>query len=98
VFSLHDDADEARALMETAGFDDVEIETISVPLRVASPSHFFWQYVRSTPLAAAVAELDERGRAALEAEIVERCAPFVDDGASVMEPDLLIVVGHRDAQ
>ncbi len=95
VFSLHD-ADEARALMEAAGFDRVDVETTSVPLRVAPPADFFWQYVWSTPLAAAAAELDERARAALEAEVVERCASFVDGNASVMEPGLLIVTGHRE--
>ena len=95
VFALHD-AGEALTLMETAGFDRVEIETTSVPLRVAPPADFLWQYVWSTPLAAAAADLDERARAALEAEVVERCAPFVDGDASVMEPDLLIVTGHRE--
>jgi ubiquinone/menaquinone biosynthesis C-methylase UbiE len=94
VFSLND-ADEARTLMETAGFERVEVETTSVPLRVAPPADFFWQYVQSTPLAAAAAELDERARAALEAEVIERCAPFVDGDGSVMEPGLLIVSGRR---
>jgi ubiquinone/menaquinone biosynthesis C-methylase UbiE len=95
VFSLHD-ADEARTLMEAAGFDRVEVEITSVPLRVAPPADFFWQYVHSTPLAAAAAELDERARAALESEVVERCAPFVDGDVSVMEPGLLIVTGRRE--
>lgn len=94
VFSLHD-ADQARALTEAAGFDRVTVETSKVPLRVAPPADFFWQYVRSTPLAAVAAELDEQTRAALEAEVVERCARFVDGDASLMEPGLLTVIGHR---
>ncbi|HWI03444.1 MAG TPA: methyltransferase domain-containing protein, partial [Acidimicrobiales bacterium] len=73
VFSLHD-AGEAGALMEAAGFGSVDVQTTSVPLRVAAPAEFFWQYVHSTPLAAAAAELGEGERAALEAEVVERCA------------------------
>jgi len=48
VFSLYDGV-EAQSLMETAGFDRVEVETASVPLRVAPPANFLWQYVRSTP-------------------------------------------------
>jgi len=32
----------------------------------------------------------------MEAEVVERCAPFVDGGASVMESGLLIVTGHGE--
>lgn len=95
VFALHD-ADEARALMETAGFDRIDVDVTSVPLRVAPPADFFWQYVCSTPLAAVTAELDEQERAALEAEVVERCAPFVDGDGTLMEPDLLIATGHRD--
>ena len=95
VFSLFDD-DEARTLMETAGFDRVRVESVSVPLRVPPPADFLWQYVRSTPLAAAVAQLDERARVALEAEVVERGAPFVDGDATVMQPGLLIVSGTRN--
>ncbi len=97
VFALHD-PDEARTLMATAGFDRIEIETTAVPLRVAPPAEFLWQYVWSTPLAVMAAELDERSRAALETEVVERCAPFVDGDASVMEPGLLIVAGHREVR
>ena len=66
-----------------------------MPLRVAPPADFFWQYVQSTPLAAATAELDEPERAALEAEVVERCAPHRDGDATVMEPGLLIATGDR---
>lgn len=95
VFSLHD-ADQARTLMETAGFHRVAVEATSVPLRVALPADFFWQYVQSSPLAAAAAELDEQARAALQADVVERCSQFVDGDASVMEPGLLIVTGYRE--
>lgn len=95
VFSLHD-ASEARTLMDAAGFGRVDVEITSVPLRVAPPADFFWQYVRSTPLAAVAAELGDGERAALEAEVVERCAPFVDGDASVMAPQLLIATGYRD--
>lgn len=97
VFSLHD-AEAARDLMEAAGFEQIEVRTETVPLRVAPPADFFWQYVQSTPLAAAVSELDESARLALEDEVVKRCARFVDGDASVMDPGLLIVTGHREEQ
>jgi ubiquinone/menaquinone biosynthesis C-methylase UbiE len=95
VFSLHDPT-EARTLMEDAGFDRVDVRTTTVPLRVDPPADFFWQYVQRTPLAAAVADLDETERAALESEVVERCEPFVDMGRSTLEPDLLITIAHRE--
>lgn len=95
VFSLHD-PDEARSLTDAAGFDAVRVERISIPIRVGPPAEFFWQYVRSTPLAAPLAELDEQARSALESEVVERCASFVDgDGSTTFEPGLLIVTGSR---
>lgn len=94
VFSLHD-PNEARSLMDAAGFDriDVEIETMS--LRVAPPADFFWQYVHSTPLAAAVADLDHDARASLEAEVVDRCSAEIGGDAQELETRLLLVTGHR---
>lgn len=94
VFALHD-AHEARELMETAGFDDIAVDSSPVPLRVAPPADFFWQYVQSTPLSVAAADLDETARAALEAEVVERCAPFVDGDGVVMQPGLLTATASR---
>ena len=93
VFSVHDPA-ETAAWFEAAGFDQVETATGSVPLRVAPPADFFWQYVQSTPLAAVTAGLDESDRLALERDVVERCQPFVDGDAIVVEPGVLLVSGH----
>lgn len=94
VFSLYDPA-EAGELFAAAGFDEVEIETGTIPLRVDLPADFFWQYVQSTPLAAVAAGLDDSARAALERDVVERCQPFVDGDATVMEPGVLVVTGRR---
>lgn len=97
VFSVHDPG-EVRSLLEAAGFEDVETTTGTILLRVPPPAEFFWQYVHSTPLAAVVAELDSDARAALEAEVIERCGPFVDGDATVMEPGLLLATGRRPAE
>lgn len=94
VFSFHDPA-EAAALMRDAGFGGVDVQTSTVPLHVDPPADFFWQYVHSTPLAAVVAELGETERAALEAEVVERCAPYVDRDRPVLEPGLLVTTAQR---
>ena len=94
VFSVHDHA-EARDLFTSAGFDEVEVETGTIPLRVDLPADFFWQYVNSTPLAAVAAGLDEPARAALERDVVERCQPFVDGEATVLEPGVLVITGRR---
>lgn len=79
VFSLHDPG-ELRALAANSGFGDVEVVTERVPLRLPPPADFFWQYVHSTPLAAAVAPAPADLRRTLEREFSERCGEFVRDG------------------
>ena len=80
VFSLHD-ADEMRSLATAAGFDDVDVRSEPVAVRLAPPADFLWQYVHSTPMAAVVGLVDEERREALERDFVERCRGFLDDGA-----------------
>jgi SAM-dependent methyltransferase len=94
VFAVHD-PDAVRRLLGEAGFGEVDVTTGSLSLRLAPPADFFWQYVQSTPLAAVVSELDDEGRASLEADVVERCRPFVDGDATVMEPGVLLATGRR---
>jgi ubiquinone/menaquinone biosynthesis C-methylase UbiE len=94
VFSLHD-AEQLGSMLETAGFDHVEVETRSVPLRVPAPADFLWQYVHSTPLASIASETGENTRAALERDVVERCQPFLDGDALVVEPRLLLATARR---
>ncbi|MGH7541616.1 MAG: methyltransferase domain-containing protein [Gemmatimonadota bacterium] len=79
VFSLHD-ADELRALASDAGFDDVDVRSTPKDLHLPPPGDFLWQYVRSTPLAAAVAEIDEERRAALERDFTARCRDSLESG------------------
>lgn len=80
VFSLHD-GDEIRSLAAGAGFDDVQVRSESVALRLPPPAEFLWQYVHSTPMAAQVAQVDEESREALERDFVERCRDLAKDGA-----------------
>ena len=79
VFDLHD-GDELRRLAEDAGFSEIDVRSDMTDLDLPPPDEFLWQYVESTPLAAAVVDLDEEARSALESEFVEGCAPFVSEG------------------
>jgi ubiquinone/menaquinone biosynthesis C-methylase UbiE len=79
VFSLHD-PDDLRNLATQAGFEDVEVRSAVTPLELPPPTEFLWQYVWSTPLAAAVAQADEEDRAALENEFSEKCRAFAPTG------------------
>lgn len=94
VFSLHD-PHQLRSMLDGAGFDDVEIETRSLPLRLPPPADFFWQYVQSTPLAGIATEIEHDSRAALERDVVARCEPFLDGDSLVMEPGLLLATARR---
>lgn len=94
VFSVHD-PDQLGAMLEAGGFDDVEVETGSVPLRLPPPADFFWQYVHSTPLAGIAGATDDDTRAALERDVIERCQPFLDGDALVTDPRLLLATARR---
>ena len=83
VFSLHD-AGEIRELMSSAGLQEIEARSSVKTLHLPDPPSFLWQYVHSTPLAAAVAQLDEDGRAALQSEVLAGWQPYTDEGAFVL--------------
>lgn len=94
VFSVHDPG-EVREQLEAAGFQRVDVETGSLPLRLAPPAEFLWQYLCSTPLVMMVAPLDDPAKAALESDVVRRCEPFLDGDALVMEPGYLMATAYR---
>lgn len=79
VFSMHD-IDELKELMRSAGFRNVDVEAKPKSLRLPAPADFLWQYIHSTPLAAATAQAGEAERAALEREVCERWQEFVVGG------------------
>lgn len=69
VFSLHD-AQHVDALVRDAGFGEVSVDHRTRTLQLPAPAEFLWQYVHSTPLAAAVARTATESRAALEHDVV----------------------------
>lgn len=71
VFSLND-AGELERLVRTAGWQQVDVRMAAKQISLPAPAEFLWQYVSCTPLAATVAGLDERRRAALEDDVVSR--------------------------
>lgn len=93
VFSLSD-ADELRALMKGAGFDDVEVERTQKTLRLPAIEDFLWQYIHSTPLAGLVANATEAQRSALVDDVRTRWQPFVVDGALTLELGMTTVCGR----
>ncbi len=94
VFSLHDAA-ELEALLRDAGFHDVSVQAGVNMLRLPPPPEFFWQYVHSTPLAGAVARVDDERRTALERDVVARWQELERDGALALEVRVVTATGTK---
>ena len=94
VFSLHD-PQQLQRLVADGGFEDVTVEPATAALDVPPPPEFLWQYVRSTPLAAPLAQAGADTRKVIEQEITAAWQPFVEDGAMRLDVGLLTVTGRR---
>ncbi len=95
VFSLSEPSELDR-LLDHAGFADVVVSRSARTLHLPPPAEFLWQYVASTPLAPALAGLDERDRSALARDVATRWEQFCTDGdAMVLELEVVIAVGRR---
>jgi SAM-dependent methyltransferase len=94
VFSLHDPG-EIRNLINGAGFHDVDVQPGAKTLRLPPPEDFLWQYVQSTPLAAAVAEADDESRAALERDVVAKWQKFVENGGLMFQVGIVVATARK---
>lgn len=94
VFSLHE-PDELRGLMADAGFRRFDARAHSRTLRLPSPEEFLWQYVSSTPLAAAVTDLDDHARTAVAQDVVASWQPFTQQGRLMLELGFSVASGER---
>lgn len=94
VFSLHDKA-EIQTLVSGAGFHDVSLQSDIKPLRLPAPEEFFWQYVQSTPLAGAVAQVDDERRGSLERDVVAKWQEFVKDRALVLQVRIVVATAWK---
>lgn len=93
VFSLHEPGAVA-SLMREAGFTRVSAGSEQWTLRLPAPIDFLWQYVHSTPLAAAAASLDDERRAELEREVAGAWQPFVDGDGMRLEVGMTVATGR----
>ncbi|MBW7882618.1 MAG: methyltransferase domain-containing protein [Caldilineaceae bacterium] len=94
VFSLHDTA-ELRKLINGAGFRDVSVQGMSKTLRLPAPAEFLWQYVYSTPLAGAVAQVNDERRSALERDVVTKWQDFVKNDALEFQVRIVVATARK---
>jgi len=93
VFSVFE-PQELEELASGAGFRDVEVRSKALPLTLPGPAEFLWQYVHSTPLAAAVAELDHAEHAALERDVVAGWRSFEKDGTLSDDANIVLTTAR----
>jgi SAM-dependent methyltransferase len=77
-------ADALRDVLKQGGFKDMQIRIDVLPMRVSSLAAFLPAQFVATPLAADIAALDERARAASFADIERRLLPYMDDAGLVV--------------
>jgi SAM-dependent methyltransferase len=94
VFSCHDPAMLERLFRE-AGFEDVTVRTDAKQLRLPAARDFLWQYLHSTPLAAALSKLDRSRLAALESDVVSRWQRWSDGAGMTSEQRLNVAKARR---
>lgn len=94
VFSLHDPG-ELQHLITGAGFHEVAVQSDIQTLRLPAPEEFLWQYVLSTPLANAVAQVDDATRAALERDVVAKWQEFSEDGALMLQMGVVVATARK---
>jgi ubiquinone/menaquinone biosynthesis C-methylase UbiE len=94
VFSLHDTA-ELQKFIEEAGFSDVSVQADTRWLRLPAPEAFLWGYVSSTPLAGAVAKVDDERRGSLERDVVARWQEFVENGSMMLKLRMVVATAQK---
>ncbi|MFL7868323.1 MAG: class I SAM-dependent methyltransferase [Anaerolineales bacterium] len=94
VFSLHDTA-EIHSLISCAGFRDVSVQANTKSLRLPPPEEFLWQYVHSTPLAGAVAQVNDERRVSLEREVAAKWQEFVTDRALTLQVRMVVATARK---
>ncbi|HEX6652686.1 MAG TPA: methyltransferase domain-containing protein [Thermoleophilaceae bacterium] len=94
VFSLEDPR-RLEELVSGSGFREVSVRRDPRVLRLPPPEDFLWQYVWSTPLAAAVGTLGDHERETLKRDVLAGWEGLADDGALILQLDVLTVVAKR---
>jgi SAM-dependent methyltransferase len=95
VFSLYEPK-ALQTLTTGAGFRGTEVRSKNVTIPLGAPEDFLWQYVHSTPLVAAVAQIDDEARAALEHDVVAGWRSFVKDGTLVLDASVILTTARCD--
>jgi ubiquinone/menaquinone biosynthesis C-methylase UbiE len=89
------DAADLRELAATAGFRDVEVRIAVAPARYPSAEALVHQEVSYSPLAAAIAALDEATRSALVRDYASEIRPLIGDDGVTFAQQTYILLARR---
>jgi hypothetical protein len=81
--------------MADAGFRRFDAHAHSKTLQLPSPEELPWQYVSSTPLATAVADLDDHARTAVTQDVAASWQPFTRYGRLILELGFSVASGEE---
>jgi hypothetical protein len=73
----------------------VHVRAEARELSLPAPADFLWQYVGSTPLAAIVADADDRGQAALAADVIAEWRRLGDGEGMALRQRMLTATALR---
>lgn len=94
VFSLHN-ITEVQSLLNGADFHNVAVEAHNKSLQLPKPKEFLWQFVHSTPLAAALAGAKEERLASLERNVLAKWQQFVEDGTFMIQVRMVTATAQK---
>lgn len=94
VFSLNDTA-EINDLIGGAGFREVSTRADTKSLPLPPPEEFLWQYVYSTPLAGAMAKMNDEGREALARDVVSKWQDLISDDVLMLQVRMVVATARK---
>jgi SAM-dependent methyltransferase len=88
------DAAELRTLLTGAGFWDVHVRLTIKPIRYTPLAVFIPGYLAATPMAGAIAAMDDVARTAMFRDITMAIQPYVDDDGLAAPMECHVVTAH----
>jgi SAM-dependent methyltransferase len=88
------DADELRGLLTAAGFRTPHLQLVVKLMRAPSLAEYLPGFLAATPMAGAVAAMDEAARTAMFHDLQGRLRPYVDDTGLAVPMECHVVVAQ----
>jgi hypothetical protein len=88
------DMEELRGLVTTAGFREPQIRLVVKQMRFPSLAEYLPGYLAATPMAGAIAVMEDGRRTALFENLLTALQPYVDDTGLAVPMECLVLVAQ----